>query len=110
MCSIPCGTVQESGHDAPVRRTINLGSTAGFFKFAYDTHTIRDRIYLRSQGTVLLDTGCVGKSDAQCFWHSGTPATVEVEVVPNCDGTTGTDWEYSITCPIFSSQLACIVG
>ena len=111
VCSLPCGIVQESGSNTPVIRTINLGSTSGWFKFFWNNFTVPDRLILRSaQGMVLWDTGCVGGSNGVCLFHSGTTTAVQIEVVPNCSGTPSTDWTYTITCPTFSSEWSCIVG
>jgi hypothetical protein len=110
VCGAPCGVVQVSGGNVAVKPTINLGSTPGWFQFSWENKLVPDRLILRTQGKVIHDTGCVSYNGAMCFWHSGTPTTVEVEVIPNCSGTPITEWAFLVTCPTFSTLESCILA
>ena len=93
-----CGTDQIDGGNAADTRQIEMGSTSGTFDFTYQTYSIRDRMIVRYQNSVLFDTGCVGASGTVPLTFSGTSSQISVEVIPNCAGTTGTDWYYKVDC------------
>lgn len=88
-----------SGGDAAYSTRVQLGKTSGVFRFSYNTYGIQDRMVVRYQGTVLHDTGCVGASSAINLNYSGTATYATVEVYPNCLGTTGTQWDFVVSCP-----------
>ena len=96
---VPCGSVQVAGGDTPVTRTVELGVSSGTFNFSYDTYSIPDRMVVTYQGRVLFDTGCVGASGSVNLSYAGTDTRVSVSVTPNCSGTTGTGWQFTVSCP-----------
>ena len=94
-----CSATQNAGGDTPDTRTIELGKPAGTFNFTYDTYFQQDRIIVRYQNSTLFDTGCVGASGTRALTYNGTSTSINVEVIPNCAGGTGTAWTYSVSCP-----------
>ena len=94
-----CDQQQVAGGDTPDTRNIEVGQTSGTFTFDYSTYSIRDRIIVSYQGTTLLDTGCVGESQSRQLTYGGSSTQVTVSVEPNCDGSTGTAWDYTVHCP-----------
>lgn len=96
-----CSTTQNQGGDTPDTRTIELGKIAGSFDFKYDTYTVKDRMIVKYQGTTLFDSGCVGTNGltTKTLNYSGASSQISVQVIPNCAGTTGTGWEYQVSCP-----------
>jgi len=98
QCNVPVSSA--SGGDAPYSARVQLGKTSGVFRFSYNTYGIQDRMVVRYQGTVLHDSGCVGTTNAAVnLSYSGTDAHATVEVYPNCAGTTGTQWDFVVSCP-----------
>lgn len=96
---VACSTSQVAGGDTPDTRFVNLNQTGGTFLFQYSTYSQKDRIIIKHDGGVLLDTGCVGESNSKNLSYSGNATGVTVEVQPNCAGGTGTAWDYSVHCP-----------
>ncbi|MBK9607927.1 MAG: IPT/TIG domain-containing protein [Betaproteobacteria bacterium] len=94
-----CSATQNAGGDTPDTRTIELGKPAGTFVFTYETYSQQDRIIVRYQGATLFDTGCVGANGSQSLPYSGTSTQISVQVIPNCQGGSGTAWNYSVSCP-----------
>ena len=96
----PCDeTVVPGGDTAEVHR-IGLGRTSGSFVFRYNTQNLQDRMIVRYEGGVLLDTGCVGTGGAtsRTLSFSGRSSVVEVEIIPNCAGGSGTAWSFQVAC------------
>jgi len=98
QCNVP--VTNANGGDAAYSTRVQLGKASGVFRFAYNTYGIQDRMVVRYQGTVLHDTGCVGTTNAAVnLSYSGTETHATVEVYPNCAGTTGTQWDFVVSCP-----------
>ncbi|MEW8221719.1 MAG: hypothetical protein AB2729_05225, partial [Candidatus Thiodiazotropha taylori] len=76
-----------------------LGQNSGSFDFYYETYNIRDRLRLHYEGELLFDSGCVGEDRTVPINYSGNSSVIAVEVIPNCEGTSGTAWEYTVNCP-----------
>ncbi|MBF0538355.1 MAG: VCBS repeat-containing protein [Nitrospirae bacterium] len=98
--SLTCNTVTNAGSDKPESFTFDMGATSGTFYLDYNTYTIEDEIFVYYQGTLLYDTGCVGKSDSVPLSFSGTSSVISVSVTPNCTGTTSTAWTFTVSCPV----------
>ncbi len=94
-----CSTQQFEGGDIPETRFIDMGRTSGTFDFSYETYVIPDRIVVSYEGRALFDTGCVGAGDSTSLSYSGTSTLIRVEVQPNCEGDTGTAWDFTVSCP-----------
>ena len=95
-----------AGSDTPDTRVFDLQNIAGSFRFDYQTFSQKDRVVVSYEGKPLLDTGCVGTSGSVTLQYSGSSTKVTVQVIPNCAGGTGTQWNYTLHCPLPSrSQL-----
>ncbi|WP_309896489.1 hypothetical protein [Archangium sp.] len=96
QCNVPVSS--GAGGDKPYSVNVNLGAASGAFRFTYDTQSVKDRMIVRVNGVALYDTGCVGQSTSVVLNYSGS-TVANVEVLPNCEGTTGTAWSFSVGCP-----------
>ncbi len=94
-----CDQTTQAGSDAPETHIHELGTTKGVFTLDYNTYYIKDRIQVLYQGQVIYDSGCVGEINSVDLPFDGNAHTVTVKVIPNCQGTTGTAWYYTISCP-----------
>jgi hypothetical protein len=99
ICKAACPGGTQAGGDAPVTRAFELGSDSGTFNFCYEHFTVKDRMIVRYEDQVLHDTGCVSGNATVPLTYSGDTSLVVVEVVPNCEGTTGTAWRFRVACP-----------
>jgi hypothetical protein len=75
-----------------------MGGFVGRASLAWEMYGIKDRMVLRSDGLELFDTGCVGGSGRRLLDIAGGEQ-LSVEVLPNCEGTTGTAWNFRFACP-----------
>jgi hypothetical protein len=96
---IACSTQTRNGGDAPETHQVELARTSGTFQFDYNTFTQKDQIRVSYQGQVLLDTGCVGQAATHHLNYIGNSTRVTVEVFPNCEGGSQTDWGWVTYCP-----------
>ena len=94
-----CNDQQEAGGDAPEVHNINLGTAFGSFVFDYDTYDVKDQIIVTQGGQTILNTGCVGESGSISLNLNGFSKTISVRVNPNCGGTSGTKWNFTVHCP-----------
>ncbi len=99
-----CNEQQVSGGDAGDLRTIDMGKSSGNFTLYYETQNIPDQIIIRQGGIEICNTDCVSTGVGVQFQEmctlNGRSTTVDVQVVPNCDGnTSGTWWTYTVNCP-----------
>jgi hypothetical protein len=97
----PCNAGQQvAGGDAADSRYFEMGRTSGTFTFDYQTYSQRDRIQVIYEGRTIFDTGCVGESrTGVSISFSGATTVVTVTVTPNCQGGSGTAWNYTLHCP-----------
>ncbi|MBF0317243.1 MAG: VCBS repeat-containing protein [Nitrospirae bacterium] len=98
--AMSCGTLTKAGGDLAETFNFDMGTTSGHFYFEYDTYTVEDEIMVLYEGSQIYTTGCVGKKDSVPLAFSGTSSVITVSTNPNCTGTTGTAWEFTITCPV----------
>jgi hypothetical protein len=96
---VQCSTQQLAGRDTPETRLVELAKTSGTFQFDFNTQTQKDRIIVSYEGKTLLDTGCVGTAATHFLNYLGNDTRVSVEVVPNCEGGSGTQWAWTTHCP-----------
>ncbi|MCA1826740.1 MAG: M23 family metallopeptidase [Gemmatimonadales bacterium] len=96
---VDCNDLSEAGGDAPDQHDVKLNQSAGTFTFEWTMFTIPDRMTIMYEGNQLLDTGCIGGSGSQAVSFNGRSEVVTVKVTPNCSGTTGTAWNFTIHCP-----------
>jgi hypothetical protein len=76
------------------------GGTKRFY-FSYQTWGAKDRVIVISPVSgVLFDSGCVATGSEQTVPLDLTLADspIAVEVIPNCEGTSGTSWYFKMTC------------
>ena len=95
-----CGEVNEAGGDAPERHTIQFSKTTGNFVFSFNTISIPDRLQVFNGSALLYDSDCVGTNG----WKD-VPLTLQgsdqviVNIIPNCNGTSSTQWSFKVSCP-----------
>ena len=94
-----CNDKQEAGGNAPEVHNINLGQSFGSFVFDYQTYSIKDQIIVSQGGQTIFNSGCVGESGSVSLNLNGFSSTISVRVNPNCDGTSGTSWNFTVHCP-----------
>ena len=101
-CKKSCETCDKgtvSGADTPVSRYFTMGVSSGTFVFSYETYTIPDRIRIFQGDVQIFDTNCVGNYATKSVTLNGRSDEIRVDVEPNCDGTTGTAWNFNVKCP-----------
>lgn len=97
-----CDEKQFAGSDTPETHEIDLGKSSGSFEFQYETYSVKDQMIIKYKEKILFDSGCVGTNGLriQPVNYSGWwSKKVIVEVYPNCDNTTGTQWNFTVKCP-----------
>lgn len=96
----PCDEQILPGGDTRETRRVGLGRFSGRFDFSYDTRFQQDQMIVRYEGSTLFNTGCVGTGGwrTQTLSFSGSSSIVEVEVIPNCAGGSGTVWYFQVSC------------
>lgn len=104
-----CNALSVAGGDLPDTRDINFGASTGDFTFYYQTYTVRDQIDIFHGSTNLLSTGCVGQSSTVRLSLSPemNSNSITVKVTPNCQGSTGTAWDYVVSCLGAKASLTC---
>jgi hypothetical protein len=94
-----CNDTQKAGGDAPEVHQIDLGMTSGVFKFDYQTYDVKDQIIISQGGRTIFNSGCVGEGRSVQVQFSGYTSVIEVRVNPNCSGSSGTAWNFTVHCP-----------
>jgi hypothetical protein len=101
-CGAQCDGQEVAGSDTPVTRRYDLGIEGVTFQFIYQTYTIKDRILVWNGGiTPLFDSGCVGTQNETRvnLTLSSSDSNIRVDVEPDCDGGTNTEWYFTVVCP-----------
>lgn len=100
--SAKCSEVQTQGGDTPDTRSIDLGKPAGSFVFEFDTFVQEDQMIVSYEGSTLFNSGCVGTNGTKSVTlsYAGTSTKISVQVIPNCKGGSGTQWTYTVHCPL----------
>lgn len=99
ICEANCPGGTAAGNDVPFFGSFELGSPGGVFNFEREHFFVRDQIEVLYEGAVIHDTGCVGGSESINLSYNGTDTNVIVRVTPNCAGTSGTAWNFAVSCP-----------
>jgi hypothetical protein len=99
-CQEACNSNTHQGGDTPETHNVEMGQPSGTFTFSWDMYTIKDRMIVSYAGTQLYDTGCVSDIGSVSLSYAGTSTQVTVDVLPNCEGTTGTAWDFTVGCPL----------
>ena len=94
-----CSGQQEAGADTPVTRRYNMGISQGTVTFQYQTYSQQDRITVVYESKIIFDTGCVGDHDTHELTFAGQSKELRVDVEPNCEGGSGTRWNFQLKCP-----------
>jgi len=106
-----CNAQVVAGSDTPVKKKVSMGSNPGYFDFYHVPESVPDRFIVRYpplSSNVLFDSGCVGdsisgsyysKTKYNLYYNAKSGNRVEVEVIPNCNNTTGTSWSFKLYCP-----------
>lgn len=97
--AVACNNSTTNGGNTPDTQSYNLGQNSGTFDFTYEAYGVKDRFIVTYEGGTLFDSGCISNGTTRPLSYSGGSRTVTVEVVPNCDGDTGTAWNYTVACP-----------
>jgi hypothetical protein len=89
----------DDGTDSTV--TWNLGINVGTLAFEYTAfESAADRFIVRHDGQTLFDSGCGIYGTTTFIELPGSGSTqLEVEVIANCDASSGGSWEYTPGCP-----------
>jgi len=97
-----CNSAVQEGGDAGGGVTVDLGGFVGKAGFSWEMYNIKDQMDV-TVGGVRKTTGCVsGKGTFEIDIPPGAP-TAQVEVLPNCERTTGTKWNFTFECPLSST-------
>ncbi|NEW32689.1 hypothetical protein GV791_08955 [Nocardia cyriacigeorgica] len=101
--SKPCNQSTQSG-GAGVTETVHHLGTSGptSFVLAYETYDIPDQIEVFYQGGLVHNTGYIGDDINQGTGSVvvALPPGTETSVLVRVTGPGGTDWEYTVNCPI----------
>jgi len=94
-----CNDTTRHGSDQAVRVQVDIAGVQSL-SLIYDTETVKDRVRAFIDGAAVMDSGCVGtRGDAtQALNVPPGAQTLEVDVYPNCEGTTGTSWSFTVDC------------
>lgn len=99
VCEANCPGGSRAGNNVPFFGSFELGKKAGTFNFQFEHFSIRDKMEVIYEGSVLFDTGCVGGRSGRALSYNGTATNVIIKVTPNCAGTSGTAWNFDVSCP-----------
>lgn len=99
-----CNEQTIAGGDTPDDRLIDIGRSRTTVDFSYETYSIKDNIQVYYRGQLAFSTGCVGASGTTAIKLTDNESTLRVNVIPNCEGTVGTAWTYTVAC---SNGLIC---
>ena len=101
-----CGDTVKAGGDKPEGVTIPVGGSSGAASLNYQAFGIPDQMTVFIDGKPVFDTGCVGDNIKKGtgagvgkFQIPPGASNVQVSVNPNCNGTSGTAWEFKLICP-----------
>ncbi|UXX82409.1 hypothetical protein [Roseovarius pelagicus] len=100
-----CNSAVEAGGDAGGGVTVDLGGFTGRAGFTWEMYNVKDQMNV-TVGGVSQTTGCVSHSGTIVLDVPPGAGTAKVEVVPNCEGTTGTQWTFTFECPLASDVTA----
>lgn len=93
-----CDDVTVAGNDFPDSRIINVGQSKGSIRLSYQTYTVKDQIDVYYESKLIFTTGCVGDSGTKKLEINGKETSVKIMVNPDCDGGSGTAWNYALQC------------
>ncbi len=94
-----CNDTVRQGGDQPEAIEIDLGGRQGQASIDWDMLSVKDQMRVFVDGALVHDTQCVSGTGSQPFSVPPGAQRIRVEVNPNCDGTTGTIWDFTVLCP-----------
>jgi len=100
-----CNSAVEAGGDAGGGVTVDLGGFVGLAGFSWEMYSIKDQMNV-TVGGVQKTTGCVSGTGTFEFSIPPGAAVATVEVIPNCEQTSGTQWNFTFECPLSSDVTA----
>lgn len=66
------------------------------FDLGFDGMGVKDRLRVYLDGTLVIDTGCIGGTASYPgLYHAGI---IRLLVTPNCEGTSSTAWSITLAC------------
>jgi hypothetical protein len=98
-----CQNVSAKGPDVTKRfGVVTKNAPEQFLKLSYHTYTIKDHIrVVDKKGNILADTGCTQTYQTQQIdVNIVGKDIVYLEIVPDCEGTTSSDWHVHLSCGI----------
>ncbi len=99
---VECNSAVDSGGDAGGGAIVDLGGFVGKAGFSWQMYRIKDEMKITVAG-IEKTTGCVsGKGTFEMDIPPGA-TTASVVVIPNCDKTHGTQWNFRFECPLTST-------
>ncbi len=96
-----CNSAVDSGGDEGGGVTVDLGGFVGKAGFTWEMYNVKDQMNVTVGGQTMT-TGCVSGSGTFAIDIPPGATTARVDVVPNCEGTTGTQWVLKFECPLES--------
>lgn len=94
-------TLNTSGGDAGYDQTFDVTGDFSADRNVYvdfESYTVKDQLLIYANAVLVYDSGCIGAHVTPTILMPAGTTSVRVNVVPNCEGTTGTAWLLSITC------------
>ncbi len=93
-----CNSTVKAGGNRPETVTVDLGGYAGKVGLSWDMKYVKDQI-LVTVGGQTRDTGCVRRTGRFVFDVPAGVNQATVQVIPNCEGTSSTAWDFKFECP-----------
>ncbi len=100
-----CNSAVQSGGDEGGGVEVDLGGFVGKAGFTWSMLTVKDQMDV-TVGGVSKTTGCVSGTGTFEFDVPAGARVATVKVVPNCAGSTGTQWSFTFECPLESEVTA----
>lgn len=100
---VACNSAVKAGANKPETVNVDLQGFSGKAGFSWNTYSVPDQIIVNYGGPT-YDTGCVGASDSVEFDIPPGASQVTVQVIPNCDNTNSTAWDFRFDCPVQSEE------
>ncbi|NER23221.1 MAG: hypothetical protein F6J96_21475 [Symploca sp. SIO1C2] len=94
-----CNKQQVSGGQEGDQRIIQLTSNQGVIHLEYEMYTAKDKLQVFYEGKELYNTGFTSGSNSISIPFQGNSGRVEVVLTGNIEES-GTEWNYTIFCPI----------
>ena len=93
-----CSDVTVHGNNLPDTRIINIGKSTGRINFSYNNYYKKDQINVYYEKKLIFSTGCVNGIGFKQLEIIGKETNLQITVAPNCEGGTGTIWDYVVYC------------